>query len=427
MRTSQANRAGSKRQYGVTVILLLVFFYLAPEAMRSPRSVHTSSSSLSTSRALLSPLTGGQSSRSALRDVSSPTLMLGPAAQDFLHSFVCPPPRSVTVPDGTHFFVYDYWPLSTSTSTTSSSSSSSSASSTALTSTLDPINYRIDKDFWDKVEKNSWEPLTFRVLRTVLENNGGVEGGAEYLDFGAWIGPTVLFAAHYASRVWTLEPDTMAAEMLIANFEIAENADIRKKTRVFHECIAEKAGTLKIQGLGQSGSRIHRESIMKFEDEVSGGVEWNIPCRSLPQFYQEEGMKNLRLVKMDVEGAELSVFPGLGTWLRELDQNKSSTGGKPAFWLSLHRPYWAKPELNEVCAVWRLFTLWKFIYNDQLVDVSAKFRLTASNEKDGDHCKVIMCSTYCEFLLSDTVLGIDPSVLTEKEVMIQGNKHFRDE
>jgi hypothetical protein len=77
--------------------------------------------------------------------------------------------------------------------------------------------------------------------------------------------------------------------------------------------------------------------------------------------------------------------------------------------------------------VWRLFTLWKFVYNDQLVDVSAKFRLTSTNEQDGDHCKVIMCSTYCEFLLTDSVLGIDPSVLSEKEVMIQGNKHFRDE
>ena len=413
-------RTGLKRQYGITVILLLIFFYLAPETIRGPRghtsssSSPSSSSSSSSHRSIASPL---HLNVNPLRDASIPTLMLGPAAQDFLHSFVCPPPRSVTTSDGTHFFVYDYWPLSS----TSSSTTTTAVSSPSL------MNYRIDKDFWDKVEKNSWEPLTFKVLKTVLENNGGVEGGAEYLDFGAWIGPTVLFAAHYASRVWTLEPDTMAAEMLIANFEIPENIDIRKKTRVFHECIAEKAGTLKIQGLGQSGSRINRDSIMKFEDEVSGGVEWNIPCRSLPQFYKEEGMKNLRLVKMDVEGAELSVFPGLGTWLKELDLNKTNTGGKPAFWLSLHRPYWSKPELHDVCAVWKLFTLWKFIYNDQLVDVSSKFRLTSTNEQDGDHCKIIMCASYCEFLLTDSILGIDPSVLTEKEVMIQGNKHFREE
>ena len=31
--------------------------------------------------------------------------------------------------------------------------------------------------------------------------------GATYIDFGAWIGPTALFAASYANRVFALEPD----------------------------------------------------------------------------------------------------------------------------------------------------------------------------------------------------------------------------
>jgi FkbM family methyltransferase len=336
-----------------------------------------------------------------------PTLMLSPQAMRcsiFEFDIRCPPPRSVTVNEGTQFFVNDYWPI--------------------LSDSNEIVNYHIEKTFWDKVERNAWEPITFKVLKTVLLNNGGVEGGAEYLDFGAWIGPTVLFAAHFASRVWTLEPDTMAAEMLIANFEIPENADIRKKTSIFHECIAEKAGILKIQGLGQSGSRINRESIVKFEHEVSGGREWNIPCRSLPQFYKEEGIENLRLVKMDVEGAELTVFPSLGPWLKELDQNKSITGGKPTFWLSLHRPYWARAELSDICALWRTFSQWKFVYNDLFTDVSSDYRVNRDREKDGDHCRVVLCATFCEFLLTDTILGMSSKNLTEKEGLIQGNKRY---
>jgi len=305
------------------------------------------------------------------------TLMLNPQVIQCSEplSVGCPSPRSVTVLE-TKFFVYDYWPVSVDR------------------------NYMIVSEFWDRVDGISWEPRTFKVLKTILQNSGDVKN-AEYLDFGAWIGPTVLFAANFASRVWALEPDTMAAEMLVANFEISKNSEIRKKSRIFHECIAEKSGTLKIQGLGQSGSRIRRDSIKKFEHEVSGGIEWNIPCRSLPQFYKDEGMKNLRLVKMDVEGAELSVFPSLRNWLIELDLNRSETGGKPAFWLSLHRPYWVSPELSEICDLWRVFALWTFVYNDQLVDVSSKFKASIESENNGDHCWSIRCSEFCEFLLTD--------------------------
>ena len=292
----------------------------------------------------------------------------------------CPTPRAIKVSEGTQFYVYDYWPIISDNET---------------------VSYRIDQSFWDRIDRNSWEPLTFKVIETILQSNGGINGGAEYLDFGAWIGPTVLFAAHFASRVWALEPDTMAAEMLIANFEIPENAGIRTKSRIFHECIAEKPGTLTIQGLGQSGSRIKRESIMKFENDVRGGKEWYIPCRSLPQFYREERMTNLRLVKMDVEGAELSLFPSLRNWLHELDQNKSETGGKPAFWLSLHRPYWVRPELSHVCDLWRLFATWNYVYNDHLEDVSSKFKASIDSEKDGNHCWAIHCPDFCEFLLTD--------------------------
>jgi FkbM family methyltransferase len=322
-------------------------------------------------------------SRTRAQPFEYPTLMLRPKSlncysrnEEGLFPPGCLSSRIVTAVDGTQFFAYDSWPVRS--------------------------DYNlVHGDLWDRIDRNAWEPHTYKVLKTVLVSYGGVEGGAEYLDFGAWIGPTVLFAAHFASRVWTLEPDTMAAEMLIANFEIPENADIRKKTRVFHECIAEKAGILKIQGLGQSGSRINRDSIVKFEHEVSGGKEWNIPCRSLPQFYQEEGMKNLRLVKMDVEGAEMTVLPSLGSWFQELDQNKSETGGKPAFWISLHRPYWANAKLSNVCAVWRTFSLWKFIYNVHLVDVTSSFRISPDREMDGEYCNEVLCASFCEYLLTD--------------------------
>jgi len=97
----------------------------------------------------------------------------------------------------------------------------------------------------------------------------------------------------------------------------------------------------------------------------------------------------------------MTVFPSLGSWLQDLDQNKSITGGKPAFWISLHRPFWANAKLSDVCAVWRTFSLWTFVYNNQLVDVSSNFRASFDKGMDGDHCNEVLCASFCEYLLTD--------------------------
>jgi len=97
--------------------------------------------------------------------ITYPTLMLSPKAMrcsSLEFDIRCPPPRSVTVKEGAQFFVHDYWPT--------------------LSDSNEIVNYHIEKTFWDKVERNAWEPITFffKVLKSVLLSNGGVKGGAEY-------------------------------------------------------------------------------------------------------------------------------------------------------------------------------------------------------------------------------------------------------
>ena len=43
-------------------------------------------------------------------------------------------------------------------------------------------------DFWGKVQRNEWEPATFKIIKHFLDGHSD----ASYIDFGAWIGPTVL-------------------------------------------------------------------------------------------------------------------------------------------------------------------------------------------------------------------------------------------
>lgn len=55
-------------------------------------------------------------------------------------------------------------------------------------------------DFWDKVQRNEWETTTFKIVKHFLEDHSD----ASYIDFGAWIGPTVVFAAQHSKHVSTL-------------------------------------------------------------------------------------------------------------------------------------------------------------------------------------------------------------------------------
>ena len=62
-----------------------------------------------------------------------------------------------------------------------------------------------ERDWWPTTQKG-WERDTQHGLRAALSKRAGTT----YIDFGSWIGPTVLFAAPYAAHVYALEPDTGA-------------------------------------------------------------------------------------------------------------------------------------------------------------------------------------------------------------------------
>jgi FkbM family methyltransferase len=249
-------------------------------------------------------------------------------------------------------------------------------------------------EFYDSLESGAWERTTLLLLRALLEREGGASGDFSYVDFGAWIGPTALFAANFAPRVLALEPHPRPAAIFAANlFALPANAPLAARTRLFRECIASDTGTqtlLDDSGGDSSRSRLaaaaaaatHSGGRRKDEqDERSVSV----PCRTLPHFVRDEGARNLRLVKMDVEGAELRVFPSMRGWLKALDDgaveaelrgDADGARGKPAFLLSVHPAFWgAAPAEQELLELWATIALFRFVYEGAaLRDRSAAFR-----------------------------------------------------
>jgi len=204
------------------------------------------------------------------------------------------------------------------------------------------------------------------------------------VDFGSWIGPTVLFAGQFASKVYSLEPDPLSYSTLSAN--VHKNPVVLSRTQMYHECIAPKAGVVEMAGSGESNTRMKDVLDTKF---LKAGTSWKVNCRTLDQFLKEEkvDMDNLRLIKMDTEGTELWLLPSLRPWLESLGKKK------PAIWLSVHSPFWKdqdKPEhAGKVKAAWDVLSLFAYVYDQDL-----KLIKTAEMEPN-------LCPDFCTFLLSD--------------------------
>lgn len=230
--------------------------------------------------------------------------------------------------------------------------------------------------FWDKIQRNEWEPTTFKIIKHYLEDHAD----ASYIDFGAWIGPTVLFAAQFSKHVYALEPDQQAFSALVAN--VNANSDLVSNVQLFHECINTESGPMTFRGKGDSTSRF---SSTLNVGNVANLPEWTIACRSLPEFIAQEDVTNLRLIKIDTEGAELFLLPSLVGWLHQL------SSPKPSLWLSLHQPFWKEDvSIAAKQAFWTALRAYRYVYFEGTTPVTMR-------EDNYD----TLCEEFCSYLLSD--------------------------
>ena len=176
-----------------------------------------------------------------------------------------------------------------------------------------------DRKFWRKVANNQWEPHTFNILGQCLHAD------AVYLDVGAWIGPTVLFAAARCHTVYCVEPDPVAYEHLLANLRLN---DIRN-VKTFHGALDSENTRLTIsneQGFGNSETRVQR---------ASAGDSTTVLAMDISRFIECWNIRQIDLIKIDVEGAEFDLMQSIIDLLPSM---------KPCIYLSLHAPLVAQTE-----------------------------------------------------------------------------------
>lgn len=145
-------------------------------------------------------------------------------------------------------------------------------------------------DFWGQYAAGKWEPGTFEVLDQFLTPAG------VYVDLGAWIGPTVLYASSRCGLVVAVEPDPVAFDQLRSNLKLngIENHVLFRGAVDTHG-----AGTV-LFAHGKWGDSM--SSVM-----LPGDTSVVVPTTKLADLLDK--WDGIDLIKMDIEGAESLVLP----------------------------------------------------------------------------------------------------------------------
>jgi FkbM family methyltransferase len=162
-----------------------------------------------------------------------------------------------------------------------------------------------ESSFWDFYETPDWEPCTVAIFEERLRP------GTRYLDLGAYIGPTVLYAAALGCDVVALEPDPAVFAELQRN--VALNPALAARIELSPVALALDDGRAPLHvGAGSLASLLGEGSTVA------------VPTVSPETLAAQVG--EVDFVKIDVEGAEYLFLPRLVEALR----------GRPAIYLSTH-------------------------------------------------------------------------------------------
>jgi FkbM family methyltransferase len=173
------------------------------------------------------------------------------------------------------------------------------------------------QDFWSRVSSGQWEPETFKLFDRFITKN------TSYIDIGAWIGPTVLYAAQLANAAYAFEPDPLAFADLSANLGL--NPQIAN-VHIFPLFVGNAKGKVKM-GSRQSGGDSMSSALF-----ASMQTNWQAESVRLDEFIVQERLHAPLFIKIDIEGGEYLVIPKLRSFFKAY---------RPTVYLSLHPSFLA--------------------------------------------------------------------------------------
>jgi FkbM family methyltransferase len=191
--------------------------------------------------------------------------------------------------------------------------------------------------FW---KFKSWEINTYKIFDTFLDPDHS------YIDIGAFIGPTVLYGAQIAKKVYAFEPDPFSFKELKKNISL--NPHLKEKIEVHEKCLNSHMGKVKFGSRSLGGDTI---SSLLFADAKTS---WIVDGITFDEFIRENKIKDCNFIKMDIEGGEAIILPSMKHYLEE---------NKPVIHVSLHQPLFTNP-VTDTKNIIGVLTMYNNIYTD---------------------------------------------------------------
>jgi FkbM family methyltransferase len=240
----------------------------------------------------------------------------------------------------------------------------------------------ISENWWPGL--GDWEKGTFETFQKYIDANTTV------IDFGAWIGPTVLFAANLAKRVIAFECDPYAMTELSRN--VVLNPRLSHKISLSSLCISDKRERLRMSGAGGSGSTVNAVSDDHFQ-HVAGIVnnprakyEWEVDCVPLADIIEENQITGNVFVKIDTEGAEAFIVPSLKKWL------ESRRDRLPSIFVSMHTEFSHLDQKPQLVQGWlEIFGMYEKVMPQGEAPIHGS-KWTAEKLTQCTRCDIIMTS-----------------------------------
>ncbi len=162
---------------------------------------------------------------------------------------------------------------------------------------LDP--YHIE--FWKKVATGRWEPHTYKIISRFINVD------TVYCDLGAWIGPTVIYAAKKSKQVVCFEPDPFAYRYLCWNIELNELHNVM----AFNIALANRTAIQRM-----SSFRRHLgDSMTSLLADGQGKNRVDVLSLTWDDFIDLSKIDKIDFIKIDIEGGEFALLPTLKDYL----------------------------------------------------------------------------------------------------------------
>lgn len=193
-----------------------------------------------------------------------------------------------------------------------------------------------DHPFWKSV--HDWEPETFKLFQKEITKN------TILVDFGTWIGPTILYGANKAKKSYGIEPDPAAFKMVSENVALNPHLNIQMTAG----CVSDVDAIVQMKSKRPGNSESSTNKI--FHDDGGPLTKWFVQCYTLENYFKMWGIDSETddiFIKVDVESAECSLLPSWYHWLKGMRR-------KPRIYISMH------PQITK-CTDGKVFKLFNYV------------------------------------------------------------------